>query len=163
MNTRKMSVILAAVLAAAVSPVFANPEGGKGGERGEKKEWKQKLGLSDDQQKKFEDAHKAHEAAEKPLEEKIHAQFEMLGKQLKDEKTSDADIQASLDAIKAAHQSLESAQQKFHDDVAAFLTPRQRAKRLMGMMHHRMGHGEHGKMEGKNETHGGDKDEEDDD
>ena len=116
-----------------------------------------KLGLTDEQAGKFKDAMKAHGEAMKPLRQQAKDTVKKLAGQLKI-KAPDADIQASLDALKAARQAIAAEDEKFHDGLASFLTPTQRGKMAVGMamrMHReREEHGSKGKQGAK----GGDKD-----
>jgi Spy/CpxP family protein refolding chaperone len=93
---------------------------------------KEHLGLSDDQAAKFKDAMKAHMDAMKPLGEKLKAGMKSLHEQVK-AKAADADIKATLDSLKANRQAMAAEQEKFHESLAAFLTPTQQAKMVLGM------------------------------
>jgi Spy/CpxP family protein refolding chaperone len=105
---------------------------------------KERLGLTDDQAAKLKDAMKAHGDAMKPIGQQMKDGIKKLADQIKN-KASDADIQASLDALKASRKAMADEQEKFHDALASFLTPTQRAKMLVGaaMKMHRE-RGEHG-------------------
>ncbi|MFI5350583.1 MAG: Spy/CpxP family protein refolding chaperone [Elusimicrobiota bacterium] len=114
---------------------------------------KEKLGLTDEQAGKLKDAMKTHGDAMKPIGQQMKDGFKKLGEQIKS-KASDADIQASLDSLKTARKAMAEEQEKFHDALAAFLTPTQRAKMLIGAeMRMRR---EHGKGGPKGPRRGGD-------
>lgn len=102
------------------------PGGPKMGER-----MRKKLELTDEQAAKFKEAVKAHEEAMKPLGRQMKETMKKLAEQVKS-KASDADLQASLDALKSAHKAMAAEQEKFHDALAVFLTPTQRAKMAVG-------------------------------
>ena len=108
---------------------------------------KKRLELTDEQAAKFGAAMKAHGEAMKPLWGQVKEAMKKLGGQLK-AKAPDAEIQASLDSLKAARKAIADEEEKFRDSLASFLTPTQRAKMLMGMIHmrrERMEHGPRGK------------------
>lgn len=126
---------------------------------------KDKLGLTDEQAGKLQASMKAHHEAMRPLWLQAKDTMKKLGEQLKS-KAPDAEIQASLDALKSAHKEIAAEDEKFRDGLASFLTPTQRAKMTLGMamrMRRELGeHEEHGprgkrgpKPGGKN---GGEKD-----
>jgi Spy/CpxP family protein refolding chaperone len=123
---------------------------------------KEKLGLTDDQSAKFKDAMKAHRDEMKPIHEKMKDGIKKLHEQVK-AKASDEDIKATLASLKTSRQDMTAAQEKFHESLAAFLTPTQQAKLVLGMakrMHEGMEHGHrHGKDKGSKDK---DDDHEDD-
>ena len=92
---------------------------------------KERLALTDDQAGKLKDAMKAHGDAMKPLGQQMKDGVKKLAEQIKS-KAPDADIQAGLDALKAARKALADEQEKFQEGLAAFLTPTQRAKMAVG-------------------------------
>lgn len=186
--------ILAAFAAALLIPVTgavsaraqddgpgAGDHAGPPPEMGEKMaaKMKEKLGLSDDQAAKLKDAFKAHGDAMKPLGKQMKELLEKLHKQVED-KASDGDLKATLDALKASRKSMADAQESFHATLAGFLTPTQQAKFVLGaaaQMRHRMGgrggrggrggHGDrmrgHGDDDKGGDQGGGKKDDGDDD
>lgn len=137
-------LVCAAIAAALLVPgswaVGARAKDGAPGMRGGPREMgakmeeraKAKLGLTDEQEAKFKDAMKAHMDAEKPLKRKMRDQMTKLGDQLQD-KADDSAIKATLDALKDTRQAMTAEQEKFHDSLAAFLTPTQQAKLVVGM------------------------------
>ncbi len=92
---------------------------------------KEKLGLDEGQSAKFKDAMKAHDEAMKPLGARMKELHEKLHKQV-EEKASDADLKATLDALTAQRKAMTAEQEKFHSALAAFLTPTQQAKFVLG-------------------------------
>jgi Spy/CpxP family protein refolding chaperone len=114
---------------------------------------KKHLGLTDEQAAKFKDAMKAHGEAMKPLWQSAKDAMKKLAEQLKS-KAPDADIQTSLDGLKAAHKAIAAEEEKFRDGLASFLTPTQRAKMAVGMAKRMQERGPRGKHGPK----GGDKD-----
>jgi Spy/CpxP family protein refolding chaperone len=138
---------------------------GKGG--GHDGMMKEKLGLTDEQVAKFKDARKANREAMQPLMEKMKTDVDSL-RVLVDKKASDKDLSAQLDALKADKQAVEDQQKKQMEDMAAVLTPLQKAKFVISMadrMHRGMGgrggwnHGDKGDKgdKGGPEDKGGDK------
>jgi Spy/CpxP family protein refolding chaperone len=103
------------------------PDGGKMTDK-----IKKRLELTDGQAGKLKDAMKAHGEAVRPLVQRMKDGVKKLGGQLK-AKAPDSDIQASLDALKAARKTMSDEQEKFQDALAGFLTPTQRAKMLIGL------------------------------
>jgi Spy/CpxP family protein refolding chaperone len=93
---------------------------------------KEHLGLTDEQSAKLKDAMKANGEAMKPLFRQVRDAMTKLDDKVKD-KAPDADIQAALDAVKAAHKAIAAHQEKFHETLASFLTPTQQAKMLLDM------------------------------
>ncbi len=94
---------------------------------------KKHFGLSDEQAAKFKDAVKAHQDALKSLREQMRDGMKKLAGQVKD-KADDKEIAASLDALESGRKDIEEENHKFSAATAAFLTPTQRAKMLIGMM-----------------------------
>lgn len=127
----------------------ANEEGegmhpGMHHEMGEKmaERMKEKLGLTAEQEAKLKDVRKAHLEAMKPLGRKMKDGVKKLEDQLK-AKASDAELQATLDSLKAARKEMSAEQERFHESLASFLTPAQQAKMVVWMghkMHERMEH-----------------------
>ncbi len=95
---------------------------------------KEKLGLSDDQAAKLKDAMKAHGEAMKPIGKQLKELMEKLHSQVED-KASDGDLKATLDALRNARKSMMDEQEKFHATVAGVLTPTQQAKFVLGAAH----------------------------
>jgi Spy/CpxP family protein refolding chaperone len=94
---------------------------------------KKRFGLSDEQAAKFKDALKAHEGALKPLRELMRDGMKKLAGQLKD-KADDKEVASALESLEGTHKAIEEENHKFNAATAAFLTPTQRAKMLLGMM-----------------------------
>jgi len=148
MNRRVIAVaILALALAPAMQTLRAEEH-----EQGKKHEWKEKLGLSDDQVKKLEDLRASEKAEMKPLRDKGHALVEKLEGQIKS-KASDADIKATLDELAANHNSMEQIEDKSKESRSSILTPTQQAKMLVSRMKHhkKMEEAEKGKEKGEKE------------
>ena len=126
---------------------------------------KEKLALTDDQAAKLKDAMKAHGDAMKPIGQQLKDGIKKLAGQIKS-KATDADIQASLDSLKTARKAMADEQEKFHDGLAAFLTPTQQAKMAVGaamrMHREREEHGPKGKHGPKGADKGGDEKGDDD-
>lgn len=93
---------------------------------------KERLGLSDEQVAKFQDAMKAHRAAMKAQGQKVRAAIKKLAEDVK-AKAKDEDITADLAALKDARRGMLDENGKFEDGLASFLTPTQRAKMALGM------------------------------
>jgi len=106
---------------------------------------KEKLGLNDEQAEKLDAAWQAHREAVKPLREQLHKALRKVHGQLEIE-ASDKDIQAALDQVEQARQSLRVETDKFQKTMETMLTPTQRAKMLI--MHEKMmrrgGHSQEG-------------------
>lgn len=92
--------------------------------------FKEKLGLTDDQVKKLEEARKAHWEAIKPLREqlkdavrKVHGELEI--------KASNDDVASALAGVEKARKALRDENEKFKSAAAGILTPVQRAKLLV--------------------------------
>jgi Spy/CpxP family protein refolding chaperone len=170
---RLSGVVLAcAVLAGLGSRALVSAQGGPG-------EWKERLGLSDEQQAKLKAAHRAQRDAVTPLHDKMEDELDKLRGLVKEGKDEKA-VAASLETVKSLHKSLQVEEEKFRVAAAAVLSPLQQAKMLLAMMGHmrpggphggprmhgRGGHGEHGGPgggPGMHEKDGqGDKDGEDD-
>ena len=103
-----------------------SPDGGKVPEQ-----MKKRLKLTDEQDTEFKDALKAHGDAIKPYVRQMKDLVKELADQIKS-KAPDADIQKSLDALKAARRAMVDEQEKFQDSLDKFLTPTQRAKLAVG-------------------------------
>ncbi len=113
---------------------------------GDRKEWKAKLGLTADQEAKWDAAVKNREEAAKPLHETQKKAMETLRSQL-DSKAGDSAIQATLDQIKQNEKAMEGVRESFRSEIDTFLTPTQKAKMVteMGdrMKEHRGKWGDH--------------------
>jgi Spy/CpxP family protein refolding chaperone len=151
MNKRMIAVALLALAVILPTRMLRAEEHG----HGKKGEWKQKLGLTDDQVKKLDESRASEKTEMKPLREKKTALMAKLEEQIKN-KAADADIKATLDEMAAAHKAMEASEEKFEDSRSAILTPTQQAK----MMVHRIRHHE---KEGKKEKCKAGKEKEDND
>jgi Spy/CpxP family protein refolding chaperone len=182
MKTRD-GIILGGLLAATVlaalplraeenaSPVDGKPKAAmcdmdcdkKGGGRGDF--LKEKLGLTDEQSKKFDTVREAQEAEMEPLHEKMRTLSKKLEWQLS-AKASDSEIKATLDELKSTHASAESSEKKFRDQMANILTPTQQAKiwvfKSEMMEHHGWGHRGGFAHHHDGSNRGGDEDEKED-
>src|SRR5207249_926602 len=78
---------------------------------GMQKHMKEALGLSDEQSKKLESAHKAHEAAAKPLHEALEKAMRKLHGELEIE-APEADVQAALEKAQSAEKALRAEEEK---------------------------------------------------
>ena len=127
------------------------PDGAKMADR-----MKEKLGLTDEQAGKLKDAMKAHHDAMTPLGQQMKDAVKKLADQLKN-KAADADILASLDALKAARKAMADENEKLQDALAGFLTPTQRGKMAVGMaMRMHREHAERAKGRHDGDDKGGD-------
>jgi Spy/CpxP family protein refolding chaperone len=106
---------------------------------------KAKLGLSDDQVSKLNDAQKSNLETLKPLHQNVQNDMKKLQEQV-DSKASDSDIQSTLDDIQKNRKDMTSQMEKHHDEVTSILNPTQRAKFMLEMQ---------GKMKGMQGMHGG--------
>ena len=168
------AVLAAALLAPALLAVNARAHDEDAGPEAEEHEgapdhakmaehMKKRLQLTDEQAAKFKDAMKSHHDAMKPLWEKLKGDMKKLHDQV-EAKAADAEVQASLDSLKADHKAAADEEGKFQDGLS-FLTPTQRAKLLLGAMHVRRerrqgmrGPKGRGKDKGKDDERGDDKD-----
>jgi Spy/CpxP family protein refolding chaperone len=123
-------------------------EGHPGGPHGDM--MKKKLELSDEQEKKMKEEHKANEAVIKPLREKIKIDVDTL-RLLVDKKASDSELSKALDELQADRKALQAQQEKHISDLRAILNPMQQAKMAVSMA----GMMEHGMMGGRMEGHEG--------
>ena len=104
---------------------------------------KEELGLSDEQSAKLEAAMKQRAQDEIPLSEKLIDQTKKLSDLVKKD-AADAEIQAALDALKAARKEMLDGNEKFENSLASFLKPKQRAKMMLRMERHA-----HGRNQGR--------------
>ena len=106
---------------------------------------KEKLGLNDAQAKKLDAVSQEQRTAVKPLQEALSKAIRKINGLL-DIEASDKDIQAALDQVEQARQSLRVETDKFQKTMETMLTPTQRAKMLI--MHEKMmrrgGHSQEG-------------------
>jgi len=94
-----------------------------------------KLGLTDDQVTKLNTVMQAEKDAMKPLWDKQKDLMKKLDAQVK-AKAADADIQATLDDMKANHKAMQDQGEQFRTQKAGILTPTQQAKMMLGRMKH---------------------------
>ncbi len=118
------------------------------------KDWKEKLGLTDEQSKKMEAIHTAQKAEMEPLHEKMRVLKEKLRWQV-DAKATDKELKATLDELNASFTSVQSAEQKYRKQSEDVLTPSQQAKSFLFMSEHfdRWDHRNHGHEEGMRREH----------
>jgi Spy/CpxP family protein refolding chaperone len=153
MNKRIMAV---AILTLVLTPTFQTLRAEmKEHGHGKRHEMKEKLGLSEDQEKKLADLRTAEKAELKPLHEKNKAVVEKLKGQIQS-KDSDANIKTTLDELKANRESMKQVALKYRESRAAILTPTQQAKMIIA------GH-EHMKKKGAMMRSKEDQDEQEDD
>ena len=103
--------------------------------------WERKLGLSEKDAKKLDDAFQSERLTMRPLHRELRDALQKLSDQVED-KAADADIQATLDRVQKARQALQTEMISFRSKLAGILTPTQRAKMMLWhMRHHMMGRG----------------------
>ena len=90
-----------------------------------------RLGLTDNQSAKFQDAMKAHGDAMKQQGQALKDSVKKLAEAVK-AKASDDELQAALAALKAARKAMFDENEKFEANLASFLTPTQQAKAALG-------------------------------
>ena len=158
MNTRWMLATLTGLLLAAPlttvranepAPADTHMQGADHGGYG----FKNKLDLTDDQKQKMKAIRRDERDALTPLKDK----GEDLAKKLRDEvknNAGDAELEATLKDLKANQSAFRETMEKFAAQRDAVLTPTQRAKMALGMMH-RMHH-KLGGMNGHDHQHGED-------
>jgi Spy/CpxP family protein refolding chaperone len=105
---------------------------------------KENLSLSDDQVAKLKALFKSHREEMKPLQEKVKADMDALGKK-KEAKASDAELKAALDALSADQKNVQELRQKHQEKIRGILTPEQQAKMVLN----RPGKGKGGFGEGR--------------
>ena len=110
--------------------------------------WREKLGISEEQEGKLKGIKRAHREAEEGARAEMAATMRKLEDQLED-KASDKDLTVTLDKLQAQHKSISAEREKFMGAMAQVLTPTQRAKMAVAMGKHMhggmMGHGRGGK------------------
>jgi hypothetical protein len=116
---------------------------------------KKKLDLSDDQVSQWRDAEKGQMEKTKLLRDKTKADLAELAV-LVDEKASEGDLKAGLEALTADHKEMKAREEKQMETLRGILTPMQQAKLVVMKFggHGRrggFGGGWHGGMQG----HGG--------
>jgi Spy/CpxP family protein refolding chaperone len=107
---------------------------------------KAKLGLTDDQVAKLKAMGEANKNAFKPFMEKERGIIAKLNDQVVN-KAPDADIQTTLNDLKANRSAMKEQMEKMQDEKDTILTPTQQAKRILArekMFKH--AHGKHGGM-----------------
>ncbi len=130
---RWMAVAMVAALAAAGGAAAHDPEAAGPGPGGAMPERVAKrLDLTQDQQAKIKALNEAHRAAMKPKWEAQEALLKDL-RELVKSKAGDAALSAKLDALKQGHLAIQAAQQAHQDELAAVLTPMQKAKFVLWM------------------------------
>lgn len=97
-------------------------------------QWKEKLGITDEQAEKLKAAKKAKHEALKPLWEQSIESLKELRSQVEN-KASDEQIQVTLDKLTGIHKAIQTENEKFNNEAASFLTPTQRAKLMLVMVH----------------------------
>lgn len=122
------------------------PEAREHGDRAAK--MREKLGVSEEQEAKLKTLRRSHREAEEDGRAEMKKIIRKLENQLED-KASEKDLSATLDALKAQHKKLAAEREQFMEAMAQVLTPIQRAKMAVAMSRH-MGGGMrgHGKMGG---------------
>jgi|SRR5665213_314391 len=97
---------------------------------------KKKLDLSDSQVSRLKDADKGQRQAAKLLMDKAEADKASL-KVLVDEKASETDLTAALNAMEADHKALKEGAEKKIELLRSILSPLQQAKMVLMMQNHR--------------------------
>lgn len=99
-------------------------------------QWKEKLGITDEQAEKLKAAKKAKHEAVKPLHEQQKETLKQLRSQIEN-KAKDEEIQTTLNKLAEIEKAIQAKHEDFKTDTASFLTPTQRAKLLIkGHKHH---------------------------
>lgn len=95
-------------------------------------EWRINLGFSTSQSQMFDAADKAKETVLGPLRLQLADTLRQLQRQIAAQ-ASDEDIQVALDLIGKIRAAIREENDKYESELAAFLTPVQRAKILVGL------------------------------
>lgn len=93
-------------------------------------QWKEKLGLTSEQARKFMSAERSRESDLRPLREQLNAGLFKLRTQLAEGATEN-DVQESLAKLARARKEILDRNDQFDAAVASFLLPSQRAKLLV--------------------------------
>ncbi len=145
-------------------------------EEGDRAGWREKLGITEEQEGKLKTLRRSHREAEEGAHSELKATMRKLEDQLED-KAPESDLTATLDKLRAQHKKMAEEHEKFMDAMAQVLTPTQRAKMAVAMgrkmhggpgggpggWHGRGGkpHGDKDEKEEKKEAPGPDHDDED--
>ncbi|UPT74748.1 MAG: Spy/CpxP family protein refolding chaperone [Elusimicrobiota bacterium] len=124
----------ALLLPAALRAEKDGPKGGKPESRedGPRGKWKEKLGLTEEQEAKLKGLRRAHREESESARAEVKAAVRKLADQLED-KASEKELTATLDRIQAGRKSLHAQREKFEASAAAILTPTQRARMAVAM------------------------------
>ena len=93
--------------------------------------------IDDAQSRRLRDDLARYRSTVDALRERFRAQMKTLDGKVKS-MASDADVQASLDALLSTAKAIAAERQKLVDQTAAYLTPTQRAKIALDLAGHRL-------------------------
>jgi Spy/CpxP family protein refolding chaperone len=124
-------LILAAAVAAAGAPARGADDASLEGTVQQEQQWKERLGLSEDQLRKLQAALAAKRDAVRPHEERLRGALQQLRVML-EAHAKDSDLQPALDQVADARKAIREEEDKFSQALASFLTPSQRARLLVG-------------------------------
>ncbi|MDP3541043.1 MAG: Spy/CpxP family protein refolding chaperone [Elusimicrobiota bacterium] len=130
-----MNIMLGFLLAAAVpsalaavpDPVLEFPLE-RGVEPG--RQWKDKLGLSEEQSRRFTALENERAARLKPLRELLRSEMVKLQAQVSDN-ASEREVEETLEQVLQIHRAIAESTEHFDAGFAAFLSPSQRARLLV--------------------------------
>lgn len=130
-----MNIMLVLLLAAAApsaraavpDPVLEFPLE-RGAEPGQ--QWKSKLGLSDDQARRFTVLENEKAARLKPLRELLRAEMVKLQAQVSDN-ASEREVEDTLEQVLQIHRAIAERTEQVESGYAGFLSPSQRARLLV--------------------------------
>lgn len=130
-----MIIALALLLAAAAGPAFAavpDPVLEFPLERGVEpgQQWKDKLGLNEDQARRFTVLENEKAARLKPLRELLRAEMVKLQAQVSDN-ASEREVEDTLEQVLQIHRAIAERTEQIEAGLAGFLSPSQRARLLV--------------------------------
>lgn len=146
MKHRSFWISLAAVgllgtrLLFADAPAGGPPAGGPGGMQGQ---WPQKLGLSQEQEQKLQTVMQAHRTAMENLRLQRRQGLEKLRDQVQ-ANAGDSDIQVTLSQLTSVEKAIQAENDHLNRTLSGFLTPKQRAQMLLGLVGRMMRQGRPG-------------------
>lgn len=130
-----MNIALALLLAAAAFPAFAavpDPVLEFPLERGVEpgRQWKEKLGLSEDQARRFTELENEKAVRLKPLRELLRSEMVKLQAQVSDN-ASEREVEDTLEQVLQIHRAIAERTEQVEAGFAGFLSPSQRARLLV--------------------------------
>ena len=140
MKHQRVWITLMGVGLLGTSLVFADAPTGTPPAEGPPGAWKQKLGLSKDHEQKLQTALQAHRTAMENLRQQRRQGLEKLRSQVQ-ANAGDSDLQATLSGLAGMQQAIEAENQHFNQTLEGFLTPKQRAQMLLGLINRMMRRG----------------------